>query len=160
MFQVYLNKKVFLFIQYNKNMGEKIFWVVRQNILTLLNVFSKLLVAFKIKQKKRKFTSFQKGENGWFVFFKNAFFLEHKHFLKCDLDLLIFFNLIAPKRPFFPQIPPIHCRESKEGQVASITFARRSWKALENMLCKGASSHSTNPWVPGPTLAFPTPGPL
>lgn len=74
MFQVYLDKKVVLFIQCNKNTGEKIFWVVRQNILTLLNVFSKLLVACNIEQKNRKSTSFQKGENGWFVFFKNAFF--------------------------------------------------------------------------------------
>lgn len=38
LFQVYWNKKVFLFIQCNKNTRKKIFWVVRQNILNLLNV--------------------------------------------------------------------------------------------------------------------------
>lgn len=50
LFQVYLNKKFFLFIQCNKNTRKKIFWVVRQNILTLLNVFLKVLVVCKIKR--------------------------------------------------------------------------------------------------------------
>jgi len=98
LFQVYLNNKVF--IQCNKNTRDEISWVVRLNILTLLSVFFKVLAACKIKSGG---ISFRKGENGMFELFKNAYFFEHKHFLKCDLNLLIFLNLSVPKRHFPPQ---------------------------------------------------------
>lgn len=36
-----------------------------------------------------------------FEFFKNFFFLEHKHFVNCDLDLVFFFStLVSPKGIF------------------------------------------------------------
>lgn len=70
LFQVYLKKKVF--IQCNKNSREKIFGVVRQDILTLLNVFLKGLVACKIK-KGRKY-HFKKVNMGCLDFSKMLFF--------------------------------------------------------------------------------------
>lgn len=72
LFQVYLNKKVILFIQRNKSTSEKIFWVVRQNILTLWGIFFKVLVACKVKRGE---ISFQRAENGTFAFSQNAYFL-------------------------------------------------------------------------------------
>lgn len=54
-FQVYLNKKVILFIQCNKSTSEKIFWVVRQNILTLWGIFFELLVTCKVRRGKYHF---------------------------------------------------------------------------------------------------------
>lgn len=72
LFQVYLNKKVILFIQRNKSTSEKIFWVVRQNILTLWGIFFKVLVACKAKRGE---ISFQRAENRMLAFSQNAYFL-------------------------------------------------------------------------------------
>lgn len=85
-----------------------------------------------------------------FEFFKNFFFLEHKHFINCDLDLLGFFQPQCPQKAFFPPKKSIHCREIKEGQVPSVTSPARG---EQEML--GSAKHSREGFSKPSSLSTP-----